>query len=61
MNAYAQFGLAMCLLVGIALAGTAWLAAHFNRKAKQDVMARLGPLAAAIDGDVDLEDAVVRG
>ena len=61
MNAYAQFGLAMCLLVGIALAGTAWLAAHFNRKAKQDLAARLTPLAGAIGGEVDLEEAKVTG
>jgi len=61
VNAYAQFGLAMCLLVGIALAGTAWLAAHFNRKAKQDLAARLTPLADAIGGEVDLEEAKVTG
>lgn len=51
----------MCIVVGLALAGTAYLAAMFNRKAKADLRSRLEPLAAAIDGEVDLEEATVRG
>lgn len=61
MNPYVQFALAMCLVVGLSLAGTAYLAATFNRKAKADLRARLEPLAAAIGGEVDLDEATVRG
>lgn len=61
MNPYVQFGLAMCLVVGISLAGTAYLAAMFNKKAKADMQARLTPLAAAIGGEADVEEAVVKG
>ncbi|MFM9105835.1 MAG: hypothetical protein ACKOWF_03970 [Chloroflexota bacterium] len=61
MNPYLQFGLAMCLLVGLALGGTAWLAAMFNRKAKADLQARLEPIAAAIGGTPDVEEARVEG
>ncbi len=61
MNPYVQFGLAMCLVVGIALGRTAWLAAIFNRKAKQDMQARLDPIAAVISGKADVEEAQVTG
>ncbi len=61
MNPYLQFGLAMCLVVGLSLAGTAWLAAHFNKKAKADMKERLEPLAAAIGGEADVEEATVKG
>ncbi len=61
MNPYLQFGLAMCLVVGLSLAGTAWLAAHFNKKAKADMTERLEPLAAAIGGEADVEEATVKG
>ena len=61
MNPYVQFALAMCLVIGLSLAGTAYLAATFNRKAKADLRARLEPLAAAIGGGVDLEEATVEG
>jgi hypothetical protein len=61
VNPYVQFALAMCLVVGLSLAGTAYLAATFNRKAKEDLRARLEPLAAAIGGEVDLDNATVRG
>ena len=61
MNPYVQFALAMCLVVGLSLAGTAYLAATFNRKAKEDLRARLEPLAAAVGGEVDLEEATVKG
>ncbi|MGI9254635.1 MAG: hypothetical protein ACR2J8_12895 [Thermomicrobiales bacterium] len=61
MNPYVQFGIAMCGVVGISLAGTGYLAAHFNRKAKADMQARLGPLAEAIGGEADIEEATVTG
>lgn len=61
MSPYVQFGLAMCLVVGLSLAGTAWLAAHFNKKAKADMQERLEPLAAAIGGEADVEEATVKG
>jgi len=61
VDPYLAFGLSMCVIVGLALAGTAYLAAHFNRRAKGDLAARLGPLAEAIGGEVDLEEAKVGG
>lgn len=61
MNPYLQFGIAMCVLVGLSLAGTAWLAAHFNRKAKADLRERLAPLAAAVGGEADVDAATVSG
>lgn len=61
MDPYVAFGLAMCVLVGLSLGGTAWLAAHFNRRAKADLAERLAPLAAVLDGETDLEEATVKG
>ncbi len=61
MNVYAQFGLAMCLIVFLSLAGTAYLAARFNRGAKRDLAAALAPLAEVVGGDIDLEAASVTG
>lgn len=51
----------MCAIVLISLAGTAYLAMVFNRKAKADLQERLAPLAQVIDGAVDVEDAKVEG
>lgn len=61
MNPYVAAGLVMCLIAGVALAATAWLAVMFNRRAKNDLTGALTPLAALIEGEVDLEDAVVKG
>ncbi|HLL50095.1 MAG TPA: hypothetical protein VK356_05450 [Thermomicrobiales bacterium] len=61
MNPYLATAIAMCLIVLLSLAGTAYLAAVFNRRAKSDLLARLEPLAAAIDGAADVEDARVEG
>lgn len=61
MDPYVQFTLAMCLVVGLSLAGTAWLAASFNRRAKADLRERLEPLAVTIGGTVDVEEATVSG
>jgi hypothetical protein len=51
----------MCVIVVLALAGTAYLAAHFNRRAKADLAARLQPLAEAIGGEADVDEARVSG
>lgn len=61
MNPYVQTGLAMCLIVVLALAATAYLAVFFNRRAKADLKAALDPLAELVHGAVDLENATVTG
>ena len=61
MNPYLATAIAMCVIVLLSLAGTAYLAATFNRRAKSDLQARLEPLAAAIDGEADVEEARVEG
>lgn len=61
MNPYLQTGLAMCLIVLLALAATAYLAVYFNRRAKADLQAALDPLAELIHGSVDLDTATVTG
>lgn len=61
MNPYLATAIAMCAIVLISLAGTAYLAALFNRRAKADMRARLDPLADAIDGTADVEEARLEG
>ena len=61
LDPYLAFGLAMCAIVLLSLAGTAYLAAMFNRRAKADLRDRLVPLAQMIDGEADLEEAAVSG
>jgi hypothetical protein len=61
VNPYLATAIAMCVIVLLSLAGTAYLAAVFNRRAKSDLLARLEPLAAAIDGAADVEEARVEG
>lgn len=61
MDPYLAFGLAMCAIVLFSLAGTAYLAAMFNRRAKADLRERLTPLAAVIDGEADIDEASVSG
>src|SRR4051812_45865421 len=51
----------MCVIVLLSLAATAYLAVYFNRRAKDDLAQRLQPLAEAIDGQVNLDDARVDG
>jgi hypothetical protein len=51
----------MCLVVLVAIVGTAYLAVFFNRRAKADLQAALAPLAEVIDGEIDLEEAEVIG
>jgi hypothetical protein len=61
VNPYLATALAMCAIVLLSLAGTAYLAAMFNRRAKADLLERLTPLAEAIEGSVDLNEARVEG
>jgi hypothetical protein len=61
VNPYVAATLAMCVIVALSLAGTAYLAVVFNRKAKADLEAALTPLAEAIDGELDLDGAIVKG
>lgn len=61
MNPYVSFGLAMCGIVGLSLALTAYMAVYFNRRAKADTLAALTPLAELIEGLVELDDAFVSG
>jgi hypothetical protein len=61
VNPYLATAIAMCVIVLLSLAGTAYLAAVFNRRAKSDLESRLEPLAEAIDGVSDVEEARVEG
>src|SRR5918997_1650555 len=61
MDPYLATAIAMCVIVVLSLAGTAYLAAVLNRRAKSDLQDRLEPLAVAIDGAVDLEEASIEG
>lgn len=61
MNPYLATAIAMCAIILLSLAGTAYLAAAMNRRAKEDLLARLEPLAAVIDGTADVEEARVEG
>lgn len=61
MNPYLSFSIAMCAVVLIALAGTAYLAAYFNRRSKNDMEASLAPLAEVIDGKMEVEEGLVEG
>lgn len=61
MNPYLATGLAMCLVILIALIGTGYLAVYFTRRAKADVQLKLAPLAELIEGEADVEEAEVSG
>jgi hypothetical protein len=61
MSPYVTFALAMCAIVFLALAGTAYMAVYFNRRAKADLQAALAPLADVIAGEIDLDEASVTG
>ncbi len=61
MNPYVATGLAMCLVILIALIGTGYLAVYFTRRAKADVERMLTPLAAMIEGEADVDEAEVKG
>ena len=51
----------MCSIIVIALVGTSYLAVYFTRRAKADLERMLVPLAEMIDGEVDLDEAEIRG
>lgn len=62
MNPYLAAGLAMCAVLFISLALTAYMAVYFNRRSKADLEAALRPLADLLDeGTLDLEAATVQG
>ena len=61
MDPYLATAIAMCVIVALSLALTAYLAVWFNRRAKADLAARLAPLAEAIGGETDVEEALVKG
>ncbi|MDQ4043913.1 MAG: hypothetical protein M3173_00485 [Chloroflexota bacterium] len=61
VDAYLLTGLAMCAVLLVALAGTAYLAVFFNRRAKEDLTAAFTPLAERVDGTFDLDNAEIRG
>lgn len=61
MNPYVATGLAMCLVILIALIGTGYLAVYFTRRAKADVERLLTPLAELVDGEADVDEAEVQG
>lgn len=61
MNPYVLTALAMCMVLGVATIGTSYLAVYFTKKAKADLEALLTPLSNAIDGEVDLDEAEVKG
>ncbi len=61
MNPYVATGLAMCLVILIALVGTAYLAVYFTRRAKADVARLLAPLAELTEGEADVDEAEVKG
>lgn len=61
VNPYLLAGLAMCLVIGVALIGTAYLAVYFTRRAKADLELLLKPLAEFLDGEFDIDNASVSG
>lgn len=62
MNPYLATGLAMCVVILIALIGTGYLAVYFTRRAKADVERLITPLAESLEEGVgDAEEAEVKG
>lgn len=61
MNPYLLTGLAMCMIVIIAIVGTSYLAVYFTRRAKADLDMLLTPLAGVVDGKADVDEAEVTG
>src|SRR5215216_7284635 len=51
----------MCVIVLLSLIATAYMAMYFNKRAKADLQQAMAPLAEVIEGEIDLEEAVVRG
>jgi hypothetical protein len=61
LNPYVSATLAMCVIVILSLIATAYMAVFFNKRAKGDLLQSLGPLAEVVDGELNLEDAFVKG
>ncbi|HEV2073917.1 MAG TPA: hypothetical protein VGR29_09775 [Thermomicrobiales bacterium] len=61
VNPYVLTGLVMCIVIIIALIGTSYLAVYFTRRAKVDLEQLLTPLAELLDGEVEIEEAEVKG
>lgn len=61
VNPYVSASLAMCAVIFISLALTAFMAVYFNRRAKADLQAALDPLAERIAGSADIEAAQLSG
>jgi hypothetical protein len=61
LNPYVTATLAMCVIVLLSLIATAYMAMYFNKRAKADLQQAMAPLAEIIEGELDLEDAAVRG
>ncbi len=61
MNPYLSVSIAMCVIVLLALTGTAYMAVFFNRRAKADLEAALRPLSELIEGEANVEEAFVKG
>jgi hypothetical protein len=61
LNPYVSATLAMCVIVLLSLIATAYMAMYFNKRAKADLQQAMAPLADVVDGELDLEDAAVKG
>jgi hypothetical protein len=61
VNPYLATAIAMTVIVLLSAVATAYLAAVFNRRAKDDLRARLEPLATAVGGQVDVDEARIEG
>lgn len=61
MNPYLAVTLVMCGVIFLSLAATAYMAVYFTRRAKSDLEQALSPLAAAIDGEANVDDAEIEG
>ena len=61
MNPYLLTGLAMCMIIIIAIVGTSYLAVYFTRRAKADLERLMTPLAEVVDGEADIDEAEVKG
>jgi hypothetical protein len=61
VNPYLAVALAMCGIIFISLAATAYMAVYFTRRAKADLKVALTPLATLLDGTADIDNAEVTG
>jgi hypothetical protein len=61
LNPYVSVTLAMCVIVLLSLIATAYMAMFFNKRAKADLVQAMSPLAEVVEGELDLEEALVSG